>query len=109
MEPIRISLYDHEYELGIVKGRYSHNNTLYLGFYDIRNDEPFCDITVNLPESYARGSIQYIDTNNFPELEDIINEYDLGFCMGSGHSGWCTYPLYYFDTRKIDKHIYREI
>ena len=109
METISITLYDKQYDLGIVKGKYSNNGTMYLGLYDIANDEPFCDITVNLPESYARGTIQYINTNDFPELEDIINEYSLGFCIGSGSSGYVsTYPLYYFDQGEIDKYIYRE-
>ncbi len=109
METIKVDLFGRQYQLGIVKGKYTNNGTLYLGLYDVINDEPFSDITVNLPESYARGSIQYINTNDFPQLEDIINEYSLGYLMGSGSSGWCTYPLYYFDTRKIDKYIYREI
>ena len=81
METISITLYDQQYDLGIVKGKYSNNGTMYLGLYDIANDEPFCDITVNLPESYARGTIQYINMNDFPELEDIINEYSLVFCI----------------------------
>ncbi len=109
METIKVNLYGHQYQLGVVKGRYTTNSTLYLGLYDVINDEPFCDITVNLPESYARGSIQYIDTNNFPQLEDIINEYSLGYLMGSGNSGYVSYPLYYFDTSELDKYIYREI
>lgn len=109
METIKVDLFGRQYQLGIIKGKYTNNGTLYLGLYDVINDEPFSDITVNLPESYARGSIQYINTNDFPQLEDIINEYSLGYLMGSGSSGWCTFPLYYFDTRKIDKYIYREI
>ena len=31
METISITLYDQQYDLGIVKGKYSNNGTMYLG------------------------------------------------------------------------------
>ena len=54
---------------------------------------PYSGITVwleTLPEGYA-----YLDTNNFPQAVEIMQEYGLGEPTGtSRRSGFCAYPLY---------------
>lgn len=64
------------------------------------NGMPYGRITVfitELPENYAT-----IDTNNWPELPDIIEKYKLGKFMNQMvPSGYCEYPVYEFDMNRI--------
>lgn len=44
----------------------------------------------------------YLDTNNFPEGVQLVKKYKLAEPTGEyGQSGFCTYPLYKFDMKKL--------
>ena len=71
--------------------------------------EPFAMLTVSIDDSpfYAYG-FAYVDTNNCPWAEDFIEEYGLGVKKDYyGHSGFCDYPLYFFDVEKINEIEYK--
>lgn len=104
METIKYTHYGIDYELGIYKGTYLYGGTLAMELYDITDGEPFSDITVNLP-GYAHDNVQYVDTNDFPQIEQIIEEYRLGKKVGETSTGWCTYPLYEFDMEEVEKYV----
>lgn len=66
--------------------------------------EPFGSITVNtnfiLNEDEAA-----VDTNNFPEAEDIIRKYNLGESTGKSiKSGFCEYPVYKFNLSVVNQY-----
>ena len=46
----------------------------------------------------------YVDTNNLPEALKLISAYNLGEVVGSGVSGFCTYPLVKFNMNELKKH-----
>ncbi len=98
-------LYGETFRLNITKGAYTNNGTLYLGLIEEETGEPFADITINLPESYARGNIQYLDSNDMPDIEQFLIKNKLGTNMGSGKSGFCSYPLFWFDMKEVEKYL----
>lgn len=66
----------------------------------LRNGEPWSDITVNIPGTIAPVGTAFIDTNNNPWAEDFLMENGIAKPTGAtGHSGYCTYPLYEFDMK----------
>ena len=71
---------------------------------EIWNDEygPIARITTCLHRLTVHEDEAFVDTNNCPWAEDFIREYQLGEFTGrNDESGFCTYPLYKFDIRKI--------
>ena len=63
--------------------------------------EPFAMLTVNtqtkLPANQAA-----VDTNNFPEAIQLIEEYRLGIPTGDYvYSGYCKYPVYEFNIQEL--------
>lgn len=103
---ITVKLYGTTFELGLIKSKYKNNDTLYLGLYDVNDNEHFCDLTVNMPDSSAAGTIQYVNTDDFPQLEEIIKQYSLGIHMGPGRNG---NPMYWFNPERIRDYIVHEI
>ena len=65
--------------------------------------EPYATMTVNfnqLEDGYA-----YLDTNNFPQVEEIFEEYNLGtYTEMDKMSGFCFYPLYKLNMEEIRKY-----
>ena len=83
--------------------QYANNNTLALCLFTDEG-EPYCDLTVNIFESdiYASENTAFIDTNNCPWAEKFITDNELGeYCGYNGRSGFCEYPLYRFDMKKL--------
>lgn len=65
------------------------------------DDGPYATMTVNLGKKLA-DDMAYVDTNNFPEAESFIKKHRLGKPTGKyGYSGFCAYPLYQFDLKKL--------
>ena len=65
--------------------------------------EPFCDVTVNLPNAeLSSDNLVFLDVNNAPWLEQFM--VSNGFGMPTGRirtSGFVNYPLYLCDMKKI--------
>lgn len=103
---IRFSAYGDTVSTCIMEGRYAYGG-LSLSLFELQKDmaEPFADITVNLPDCRTGAYCAFVDTNNFPQAEQIIKTYRLGIPTGrTGCSGFCTYPEYAFDMREVRKY-----
>ena len=66
---------------------------------------PYGVLTINLDHSATEWDerdfayMQFIDTNNWPGIEDILK--DVTWCQPIGayvQSGFCTYPIYIFNS-----------
>lgn len=90
------------YNCRILVSTYHHFNNTSLQLID-PEEGPYATMTVNiaeLPSGYAA-----LDTNNFPEVEDIMAEYKLGTPTGFYlASGYCVYPVYKLNLINIEKH-----
>ena len=82
---------------------YADNQSLFMELINMDGEypEPYGNITVNLggdiPDYCA-----FVDTNNMPEMEQFIVENELGiFTELARPSGFCTYPLYWFNPDKL--------
>lgn len=68
--------------------------------------EPFCDVTVNLPNAeLSSDNLVFLDVNNAPWLEQFM--IGNGFGMPTGifsTSGFVNYPLYLCDMKKIHRY-----
>lgn len=85
------------------RSTYTYGNKLAVILTTV-NGEPYATITVNLPDSYRLEdkNCAFVDTNNCPWAERFICENDLGEFTGwYGFSGFCSYPMYRFNTDKI--------
>ncbi len=86
--------------------RYANNGHVALSIFSL-TDGPFANLTVNLPEADGfPKNFSFVDTNNFPEGEDLIYELGIGKVTNfRTSSGFCVYPLYEFDEKAIRKYI----
>ena len=64
--------------------------------------EPFAIITKNFEQKLI-GNMAYVDKNNCPWVEQFIKENELGERVEGEqmYSGFCEYPLYRFDLKKL--------
>ena len=96
--------YDTVYTLYTEDSTYSANNNLAIQLLCLDEEdflEPFATLTVNtqtvLPANQAA-----VDTNNFPEAIQLIEEYRLGIPTGDYvYSGYCRYPVYEFNIQEL--------
>ena len=82
---------------------YANNDTLAIALVT-STGEPYCNLTVNLPDSLIWGDERtaFVDTNNCPWAEEFIKENNLGVPMNYiARSGFCTYPLYRFNIENM--------
>jgi hypothetical protein len=81
------------------------NKSLFVGMTTMEDGipEPYCDVTVNLLDTLP-PYCAFVDINNMPELEDFLVKNKLAEFTGlEQKSGYCTYPLYRFDTERMRK------
>lgn len=70
-------------------------------------EEPFAMLTVCLTDDigipyFLREGEAFVDTNNNPWAEKFIKDNGLGEPTGRVvQSGWCSYPLYRFNLKKL--------
>ena len=96
------------YEVLPYEMRYVVNNAIAVQLMDADDFAPFAMLTVNLPDDedtreLCGDNAQFVDTNNCPWAIEFLEENEIakptGFC---GFSGFCVYPLYQFDTNKLN-------
>ena len=108
-ETINLSMYGEDFELGIEVQKYTYGGGLALFLHCMENGEPvepFADITKNLAGYPTSGFKAFVDTNNFPQVTELISEFDLGKLTGRvGCSGFCTYPEIDFNMKNIEKYV----
>ncbi len=92
-------------EVWLWTSRYKDNDSLYIGLMCNENgwDEPFADLTVNLPTAMkTNNNCVFLDTNNLPNAEAFVRKIGIGKPTGKyGHSGYCSYPEYEIDTELL--------
>ena len=105
---LKIETFFGTYNCKLSMQKYSNNGNTAIRILSKNEEfdfwEPFAMLTVNfkkLSEDYA-----YLDTNNCPWAEELMEEYNLGeptdiFEM----SGWCVYPMYKLNLEEIQKYI----
>lgn len=101
---MKFEYYDTVYTLYTRVSTYYANNNLAIEIVCWNEEdgtEPFASLTVNtqtiLPANQAA-----VDTNNFPEAIQLIEEYRLGVPTGEYvYSGYCRYPIYEFNIQEL--------
>lgn len=72
---------------------YRNNNTLALTLNYEDGDRDV--VTVNLNSHFQSDSMAFLDSNNYPDIEEFIQKNGLGLPMGiTTQSGFVQYPLY---------------
>ena len=82
---------------------YLDNKSLYVGMMAVDDGfpEPYGNVTVNLSGTVP-AYCAYIDINNMPEAEGFLVENGIAEFTGmTKGSGFCTYPLYCFDLKRM--------
>lgn len=107
LKPYSVKEYfDDDYEVYPVICKYKTNNRLAI-LLMLTEDEWFCDLTVNINSEQSdkkNKALAFVDTNNNPWAEQFIKTNELGKPTGFfGFSGFCTYPEYEFDLKKLNK------
>lgn len=99
-----------EHKIRLIANRYASNNTLAVVAQEEKKKDiwiPFATLTVNLDGIGTQGMLQdestaFVDTNNCPDALEFLVKNDLAKDAGfMGKSGFCTYPLMIFDTKKF--------
>ena len=93
-------------KVAVTVNTYNNGSNLYVGLLCLNErgipEDPYADLTVNLPEYELEPYEAFIDTNNFPDAEQFLEENGLAFHTGTyGGSGYCIYPVYEFDRYKL--------
>lgn len=84
--------------LSFKRSTYCDNSNLAIMAYE--DGQPYGVLTVNI--DYLMPDCACVDTNNWPDAEQIIKEQGFGKPLGrSIQSGFCSYPIYQFDLSKI--------
>lgn len=87
-------------EIWFTIGKYYNNN---LAIKAWCSEGMYAMMSVNLDEKLAEDEA-YVDLNNWPDAAEIIDEYELGKCVGMGTSGYCMYPRVKFDLEKLRRY-----
>lgn len=93
------------YNIGLHIEKYQSNGNTAITAWS--KEGPFSTLTVNL--DYVPGpEYAYIDTNRGWDIEKFIKDNGLGVDTGiKMSSGFCTYPLYKLDLKKIDPNYFK--
>ena len=107
---MKYNSYGTEYELEFRKGKYSNGRLAIQVMCKESEDEwfePFCRLTVNLPDIILSSdgskelpsNMAFLDSNNCPAdlVMKIIEEGYMTMTRTSAQSGFCTYPLVKFN------------
>ena len=98
-----VEFYGMNFEIKLFTGNYTNGRPAIVA--ETVDGEPFCDLTVNLPETCIPDEgYAFIDTNNAPFALNLIVENNLGDFTGiNGTSGWCRYPLIKLNLDELTK------
>ena len=91
-------------EVSIYIDHYEVDGSLYIGLFDEEWKEPYTDLTVCLSDQSLKANEAYVDVNNNPMAMKFIEDNKLGVNTGKvGRSGFCVYPLYSFDLKRLEE------
>lgn len=91
----------HGEKINLIMSKYRDNNRLALAAESI-DGEPYGVFTTNLEDEEVPEGAAFLDTNNFPDIEEHLQKAGLIEVQPIGHafSGFCVYPLYKFITKE---------
>ena len=82
--------------------QYANNWQIAILLYNSRW-EYYWDLSVFIvPFKYE--NYMAVDTNNLPNAEEFIQEYNLWTLVGYTQSWFCTYPIYEMDLDELEKY-----
>ena len=88
-----------EIELILSVEEYTANKQIAILLYDAKTKEYFSDLSVYVVP-FEDETFMAVDTNNFPQWEILIRNYDLWDFVTYISSGFCTYTVY---AMKLDE------
>lgn len=104
MNIINYEKYGETHPIELQRMKYVSNNNLavHMVTHEAGYPEAWSNLTVNLDDNLD-DDCGYVDTNNNgEEILSWIEENGIGVPTGRiGYSGWCAYPEYRFDLRKM--------
>lgn len=98
-----------EYNIMFYKGKYVNNDRIYIVAYSEDEEyggyNPYCDITINLPQSIPNGNYAFLDINDADlKLLNLMSEKGWIEDTGNfGFSGYCMYPLVRFTDEFLNQ------
>lgn len=79
---------------------YINSGQIAIILYDQDEKEDYCDLSVFV-QYFAQNNLMCVDTNNFPDWEEIIQKYNLWTYKWKVYSGFCAYPIYEMNLDKL--------
>ena len=100
-----LNLYGTEHRIILLEERYDEYDNLAIIALELDADTSPCDMWAVLTTNIcplADPDTAFVDTNNWTDAEDFIKDNGLGQYLNKDcSSGYCTYPLYRFDTARF--------
>ena len=81
---------------------YTANEQIAILLYDAKNKEYFSDLSVYVIP-FEDKTYMAVDTNNFPQWEMLIRNYNLWDFVTYISSWFCTYPVYAMKLEELSK------
>ena len=99
-----------KHALLFLKARYQKNDNLAIQVFSKIEEqdswEPWCNLTVNLPEHTIDGNKAFLDTNNCSEeIIEWLLENGHANIIGKAQSGYCIYPLAEFSVSFVNNYL----
>lgn len=112
MKTLKLETLFGTYEVAVEVNSYQMGGGIYVGLICFEDgfEEPFADITVNVPNEFIPLTAEQfdwapVDTNNCPWVEKFLTDNKLAEKTGrTVRSGWCEYPIYKFNREELSKY-----
>lgn len=95
------STYGRYEDVYLIVGWYEYYGSIAIEVWN-DSDGPIVVLTKCLCDKTLAENEAYVDTNNFPEAIEFIEQNGLGKMTGKyRQSGYCSYPLVRFDMERV--------
>ena len=82
---------------------YQNNWQIAILLYEKESWEYYSDLSVFV-EPFENKLYMAVDTNNFPQWEELIQNYNLWVLVNYVHSWFCSYPVYEMDIDELKEY-----
>ena len=82
---------------------YQNNWQIAILLYEKESWEYYSDLSVFV-EPFENKLYMAVDTNNFPQWEELIQEHNLWVLVNYVHSWFCSYPVYEMDIDELKEY-----
>lgn len=101
---LEIEMFDEVDKVCFFISSYSNNGNMAIELIT-DEDEPYCGLSVNL--DFLMPGFAFVNTNSEIKFEKILKKNKWAKPTGTKRSsGYCTYPLYEFDLKKMKPYIH---